>query len=404
MQTDISAKILATDAGAEANRILRSCVHCGFCTATCPTYQELGDELDGPRGRIYLIKDMLEGGDVTAATQQHLDRCLSCRACESTCPSGVEYAHLAEIGKTMIEEKVTRPIGQRVLRNVLLMILPHRSRFAFLLAIGQFFRPILPQSLQQKIPAKKTVSAYPTNQHARKVLLIEGCVQPSLSPEIDVAAAHVLDRLGISIERTHIAQCCGAVENHLHTKHSHAKEVGLNRVRANIDLWLPYLEQGAEAIISTASACALEIKEYAYLLRNDPAYAEKATKISAACRDISEIVGAENLEKVRKPRTNTVAFHASCTLQHGQKLSGMVEDILQRVGYELRPVANAHLCCGSAGTYSILEPEMSITLRDNKLKALSKGQPDIIASANIGCLNHLASGTHQRVKHWIELL
>jgi len=399
MQTNISAEILATETGAEANRILRSCVHCGFCTATCPTYQELGDELDGPRGRIYLIKDMLEGGDVTATTQQHLDRCLSCRACETTCPSGVEYAHLAEIGKEMIEEKVARPLKQRVLRKLLLLILPYRQRFSFLLAIGQFFRPILPQALQQKMPAKQTQLAFPAPQHQRKVLLIEGCVQPSLSPEIDVAAARVLDQLGISTLRTQVAQCCGAVENHLH-----AKEAGLNRVRANIDLWLPYLEQGAEAILSTASACALEIKEYGYLLRNDALYFDKAKRISAACRDIAEVLRDEDLSEFNVTTAKRIAFHAPCTLQHGQKLSGVVESILSGLGYELTPVQDAHLCCGSAGTYSILQPELSQQLRHNKLASLTAHAPELIATANVGCLHHMSGAAETPVQHWLNLL
>jgi len=399
MQTNISAEILATETGAEANRILRSCVHCGFCTATCPTYQELGDELDGPRGRIYLIKDMLEGGDVTATTQQHLDRCLSCRACETTCPSGVEYAHLAEIGKEMIEEKVARPFKQRVLRKLLLMVLPYRQRFSLLLGIGQFFRPILPQALQQKMPAKQTQLAFPVPQHQRKVLLIEGCVQPSLSPEIDVAAARVLDQLGISTLRTQVAQCCGAVENHLH-----AKEAGLNRVRANIDLWLPYLEQGAEAILSTASACALEIKEYGYLLRNDAEYSDKAKQISASCRDIAEVLRDEDLSGFSLTTAKRIAFHAPCTLQHGQKLNGVVESILSGLGYELTPVKDVHLCCGSAGTYSILQPELSQQLRHNKLTSLTAHAPELIATANVGCLHHMSGAAETPVQHWLNLL
>ncbi|MDQ6981292.1 MAG: glycolate oxidase subunit GlcF, partial [Ghiorsea sp.] len=284
MQTNIPQHILDTPQGKEANDILRSCVHCGFCTATCPTYQELGDELDGPRGRIYLIKEVLEGGEVTEKTQQHLDRCLTCRACETTCPSGVEYAHLTEIGKAIVEEKVGRPLGQRLLRSALVNILPNRTLFSALMTVGRVFRPVLPQVLKAKIPKGKKVAAYPNKEHLRKVLLIEGCIQPSMSPEIDVAAAHVLDKLGIQTLRTGQAQCCGAVENHLH-----AKEAGLQRVRANIDAWLPFVELGVEAILSSASACALEIKEYAHLLKHDPEYAEKAKIISEKAKDLVEV-------------------------------------------------------------------------------------------------------------------
>ncbi|MDQ6989308.1 MAG: glycolate oxidase subunit GlcF [Mariprofundaceae bacterium] len=399
MQTNIAQDILDTIDGAEANRILRSCVHCGFCTATCPTYQELGDELDGPRGRIYLIKDMLEGGEVSEKTQQHLDKCLSCRACETTCPSGVEYAHLAEIGKNMVEEKVGRSWSQSVLRWLLRKILPNAPIFAAFMAVGRVFRPVLPQILQQKIPKAKKVVAYPQQQHARQILLIEGCVQPTMSPEIDVATAHVLDKLGIETWRTQQAQCCGAVENHLH-----AKEAGLQRIRANIDAWLPFVDDGAEAIISTASACALEIKEYAYLLRNDAEYAEKAAIISAKAKDIVEVLSAENLSDFHITTPKRIAFHAPCTLQHGQKLNGSVEGVLSSLNYTLLPVQDGHLCCGSAGTYSILQPELSQTLRDNKLRSLSKDTPEIIATANIGCLHHMQAGTDIPVQHWIMLL
>lgn len=399
MQTNIPQSILDTPQGKEANAILRSCVHCGFCTATCPTYQELGDELDGPRGRIYLIKEMLEGGEVTEKTQQHLDRCLTCRACETTCPSGVEYAHLAEIGKAMVEEKVGRPLGQRLLRKALVIVLPSRPLFATLMMVGRIFRPLLPRSIKLKIPKAKKVAAYPRKEHLRKVLLIEGCVQPSLSPEIDVAAAHVLDKLGIQTLRVLQSQCCGAVENHLN-----AKEAGLNRVRTNIDIWLAYVELGVEAIISSASACALEIKEYAYLLKDDPEYAEKAKVISEKAKDLVEVLSAEDLSMFKLKEAQNIAFHAPCTLQHGQQLNGRVEPLLQAMGYELAPIADAHLCCGSAGTYSILQPKLSQTLRDNKVANLMAQQPQIIATANIGCLHHLAAGVNVEVVHWITLL
>ncbi len=399
MQTNIPQTILDTAEGKEANAILRACVHCGFCTATCPTYQELGDELDGPRGRIYLIKDMLEGGEVSQITQQHLDRCLSCRACETTCPSGVEYAHLAEIGKAMIEEKVKRPLKQRILRTMLLKILPNRLIFHVLLTLGRVFRPFLSKNMQKKIPKKQKTVSFPKKQHARQVLLIEGCVQPAMSPEIDVAMALVLDKLGIQTLRTGQAQCCGAVENHLN-----AKAAGLNRVRANIDAWMPYVDAGVESILSTASACALEIKSYAYLLRHDADYAEKAAIITAKAKDIAEVLAAEDLTSFKLSSPKRMTFHAPCTLQHGQQLTGNVEAILSGLGYELMPVQDAHLCCGSAGTYSILQPELSASLRDNKLRHLTAQPTEVIATANIGCLHHLQAGTDVEVKHWVTLL
>lgn len=399
MQTHIPPSVLDTPQGKEANDILRSCVHCGFCTATCPTYQELGDELDGPRGRIYLIKDMLEGGEVTQTTQQHLDTCLTCRACETTCPSGVAFAHLAEIGKVMVEEKVKRPFKQRVLRSVLVKVLPSRTLFGTLLGLGRLFRPVLPSALKNKIPQAKKVARFPQQEHLRKVLLIEGCVQPSMSPEIDVAAAHVLDKLGIQTLRLLQAQCCGAVEHHLN-----AKEAGLNRMRANIDAWFPYVELGVEAILSTASACALEIKEYGYLLKDDPEYADRAKIISDKAKDIVQVLADEDLSMFKLAEPRRIAFHAPCTLQHGQQLNGRVESLLMDLGYELTPVKDAHLCCGSSGTYSILQPELSQTLRDNKVKHLTAHQPELIATANMGCLHHIQAGVAVPVVHWITLL
>ena len=399
MQTHIPQSILDTPQGKEANDILRSCVHCGFCTATCPTYQELGDELDGPRGRIYLIKDMLEGGDVTKTTQKHLDTCLTCRACETTCPSGVAFAHLAEIGKAMVEDKVQRPLKQRLMRRLLVTVLPNRSLFGSLLAFARLFRPVLPSKLKKKIPKSQKTADFPKKEHLRKVLLIEGCVQPSMSPEIDVASAIVLDKLGIQTMRLLQAQCCGAVENHLN-----AKEAALKRVRLNIDLWMPFIELGVEAILSTASACALEIKEYAHMLKDDPEYAEKAKIISDKAKDIVQVLSEEDLSQFKLAEAKRIAFHAPCTLQHGQKLNGSVESLLTGLGYALMPVAGAHLCCGSAGTYSMLQPELSETLRDHKVKSLEVHQPEIIATANIGCLHHIQTGTDMVVKHWVTLL
>lgn len=400
MQTNISEKLLASEAGREADRILRSCVHCGFCTATCPTYQLLGDELDGPRGRIYQIKDMLEGGRVTATTLEHLDRCLTCRACESTCPSGVEYGHLVDIGRELAESKVKRPMRSRLMRRMLTRVLPEQQRFSTWLTIANLFRPLLPVRLQRALPMRGgKQSDWPEQRHNRIVLLIEGCVQPVVAANIDRAAAVVLDQLNISAVRTGVAQCCGAVEHHLNES-----DAALNRMRSNIDHWWPHVEQGVEAIISTASACTLEIKEYAYLLRHDEQYMDKAKKISDLARDISEVVAAEDLTVFSRQRSAQIAFHPSCTLQHGQKLNGVVEHVLQQVGFELLPVKDAHLCCGAAGTYALMQPEIGLELRERKLEALQGSQPHCIATANIGCLKHIDSASRVPVMHWIELL
>jgi len=400
MQTKIPAGKLASEAGKEADRILRSCVHCGFCTATCPTYQLLGDELDGPRGRIYLIKEMLESGSVTEKTREHLDRCLTCRSCESTCPSGVEYAHLLDIGRELCEAGTERPMGERMQRKAMVALLPNRARFSLLLKGASLLKPLLPQRLKASLPSvSQTQLNWPPLRHERKVLLIEGCVQPVLDAGIDRAAAIVLDRTGISVQRTGMAQCCGALEHHLN-----ATDVAVKRMRSNIDHWWPYLEAGVEAIISTASACALQLKEYGYLLRNDPAYAEKARQISALTADISELVAAQTLPIVPAGEAEKIAFHASCTLQHGQKLGGIVEAILSNAGYELVAVNDSHLCCGAAGTYTLLQPEIGEALRTNKIESLEAGRPTRIATANIGCMKQIEAASEIPVVHWIELL
>lgn len=400
MQTKIPLDILASEAGKEADRILRSCVHCGFCTATCPTYQLLGDELDGPRGRIYQIKGILEGGEVSEKTLEHLDRCLTCRGCESTCPSGVEYGHLVDVGRELVEERVKRPIVSRVMRKALSSVLPNRKRFSLLLHSANIFRPVLPERIKQVLPIPSNEQHHwPKTQHQRSVLLIEGCVQPVVASNIDHAAAVVLDQLGISTLRTNIAQCCGAVEHHLNES-----AAALNRMRRNIDHWWPWVEQGVEAIVSTASACSLELKEYAYLLRHDQSYADKATRISELASDISEIIAKEDLDILKKERSEQIAFHPSCTLQHGQKLNGVVEQILTDVGYQLKAVKESHLCCGAAGTYALVQPEIGLELRQRKLIALHEEKPQKIATANIGCLKHLDLASEVPVVHWIELL
>jgi len=400
MQTQLADFIKDTPQGREAEAILRACVHCGFCTATCPTYQLLGDELDSPRGRIYLVKQMLEGHPVSVKTQVHLDRCLTCRSCETTCPSGVNYHRLADIGRGIVAERVRRPVIQGLLRWGLRAVLPYRSRFTPLLRLGQSVRGLLPASLRSSVPPRQRAKPWPVSQHSRRMLLLDGCVQPGIAPNINAATARVLDRLGIQILSTPQAGCCGAVSYHLD-----AHQEGLDFMRRNIDAWWPDIEAGAEAIIITASGCGAMIKDYAHLLQDDPSYGAKARRVSELSKDIGEILAAEDdLSTLTVQSTPTVAFHSPCTLQHGQQLNGLVESLLTRLGFQLTPVADAHLCCGSAGTYSILQKKLSQQLRDNKLKALQTAEPALIATANIGCLMHLQSGTAMPVKHWIELL
>ncbi len=405
MQTHLAPEYQNTPEGREAEAILRKCVHCGFCTATCPTYQLLGDELDGPRGRIYLMKQVLEGAEPTRATQQHLDRCLTCRNCESTCPSGVQYGHLVDIGRKLVDAKVERPMGERMLRWALKEGLPS-PLFAPAMKMGQAVRGLLPKALQAKVPAPQNAGAWPTQTHTRKVLMLAGCVQPSMLPNINTATARVLDAAGIQTLVAPEAGCCGAVKFHLNDH-----DGGMDHMRQNIDAWWPYVEQGVEAIIMNASGCGVMVKDYGHVLQHDAAYAEKAKRISALTKDLSELL--PDLVPTLKPKLNSTAlkqaglqaFHPPCTLQHGQQLKGGVEKHLSDLGFEVKVSVNeAHLCCGSAGTYSVLNPDISYTLRDRKLGHLDALQPTAILSANVGCITHLQSGTDLPVKHWVEVL
>ncbi|HET9339715.1 MAG TPA: glycolate oxidase subunit GlcF [Casimicrobiaceae bacterium] len=403
MQTNLAPEFRGTPDGEEADAILRACVHCGFCTATCPTYQLLGDELDGPRGRIYLIKQVLEGGPVTAKTQLHLDRCLTCRSCETTCPSGVRYGRLADIGRKIVEDRVGRGAADAAVRWSLRKGLTSRSLFGGALALGRIARGLVPRELGRRIPASRPAGPWPAERHPRRMIALEGCVQPSIAPATDAALARVLDRIGISLVRVGGAGCCAAVPYHLND-HDGAREMA----RRNIDAWWPHLAAGAEAVVVTASGCGVMVKDYGHLLAHDPAYAERAAKVAALARDTVEVVGPE-WKKIAPLVAmdlgpQRVAFHAPCSLQHGMKIRGEVEEILRAIGHELLPVADAHLCCGSAGTYSILQPEIASTLKRNKLAALEADRPSVIATANIGCQAHLASGTARPVRHWIELL
>ncbi|SET54778.1 glycolate oxidase iron-sulfur subunit [Nitrosomonas marina] len=408
MQTRLADFIKNSPQGKEADAILRSCVHCGFCLATCPTYQLLGDELDSPRGRIYLMKQMLEGQSVSWKTQLHLDRCLTCRACESTCPSGVRYAELVDISRDLVEKQVKRPAGKKLLRYLLRKILPNPLLFKPLIKSGRFMRPLLPSSLKKKIPViRKSQRHWPAARHKRKMMVLEGCVQPTLSPDINPATARVLDTLGVSLITTAQSGCCGALAYHLN-----AQAEGVKAMRKNIDAWWPFIERNEiEAIVMTASGCGVTVKEYGHILRHDPAYANKAARISAITKDISEILATEQeslkllLNKHKSdPITPRIAFHSPCTLQHGQQVRGLAEQILLSAGFQLTSVPDSHLCCGSAGTYSILQPELSQQLLKNKVTALESDQPTEIATANIGCLTHLQNGTTLPVRHWIELL
>ena len=402
MQTNITEHFLNTAQGQQADAILRSCVHCGFCTATCPTYQLLGDELDSPRGRIYLIKQLLEGNAVTQKTQTHLDRCLTCRSCETTCPSGVQYGRLIDIGRELVDRRVIRPPLTRLKRFALRKILPYPKRFSILLKTGQLLKPFMPATIKQKTPGIQKAKPWPDLKKtlSRKMLVLQGCAQSVATPNTNCAAANILYKLNIELINASGAGCCGAVSQHLS-----APQEALQFMRRNIDAWWPHIEQGAEAIVITASGCGTIIKEYGHLLKHDVNYADKADKISKLAKDISEILSAENLPFERiKPETRHIAFQSPCTLQHGQKLNGVVESILNRCGFELAEVDDAHLCCGSAGTYSILQAELSQQLLNNKLTALQKHKPELIVTANIGCQLHIQTKANVPVKHWIELL
>ncbi|CAN5242106.1 glycolate oxidase subunit GlcF [soil metagenome] len=401
MQTALADFIRDTDDGREAEAILRRCVHCGFCTATCPTYQLLGDELDGPRGRIYLMKQVLEGQPATESTQLHLDRCLTCRSCETTCPSGVEYGKLVEIGRRVVDEQVGRSVAQRAVRATLKEGLTS-SMFAPAMRLGQAVRPLLPGFLKAKVPLRRDPGRWPSRTHARRIVMLEGCVQPSMSPGINTATARVADALGIEVLRPSTAGCCGAIRLHLNDR-----EPALDDMRRNVDAWHPLLEAGAEAIVINASGCGALIKEYGWQLRDDAAYAERAALVSARSIDLGEWLAgfeAELAERVDRTAASHVAYHPPCTLQHGQQSRGFVEQLLRSLGFEVSLPADSHLCCGSAGTYSVLQPELAGQLRERKVSALEATGAPTICSSNIGCITHLEGGSALPVLHWIELV
>ena len=413
MQTRLAPEFADSPDGQEAEAILRKCVHCGFCTATCPTYQLLGDELDGPRGRIYLMKQVLEGEKPTRKTQQHLDRCLTCRNCESTCPSGVQYGHLLDIGRKIVDAKVPRPAPEKALRWMLKEGLPS-PLFAPAMAMGKLVRPLLPHALKAKVPERQDPGVWPTRIHARKVLLLAGCVQPAMMPNINAATARVLDAAGIQTVIAPKAGCCGAVKFHLNDQ-----DGGRAEMRVNIDAWWPLVESGeVEAIVMNASGCGVTVREYGHFLKDDTDYAAKAQRIGALTKDLSELLPTlvEALRATRPDRVpgppagdtgagRHLAFHPPCSLQHGQQLRGGVEQHLAAFGFKVQVArSESHLCCGSAGTYSVLNPDLSHQLRDRKLGHLGELEPDVIVSANIGCITHLQSGTPTPVRHWVEVL
>jgi glycolate oxidase iron-sulfur subunit len=416
MQTNLADWIKDTPSGIEADAILKKCVHCGFCLATCPTYQLTGDELDSPRGRIYLMKEMLEGNVVTAKTQRHLDRCLTCRSCESTCPSGVQYGRLVDIGREVVESKVPRGWPDQLTRWILKNMLPKTALFTVGLGLGRAVKALLPNAIAKYVTSKRDEGVWPEPKHLRKMLVLDGCVQPAMAPSINHATARVLDKLGVSLVKAERAGCCGAIPHHLNDVHeAHAY------VKRNIDAWWPAIEAGAEAIVVTASGCGTMVAEYGHMLRNDIAYTEKAARVSALYRDVSQVIEQERsgLSVLLKAKNEVVpidaevmkqklAFHSPCSLQHGLKVRGVVENLLRDAGFELTHVPDGHLCCGSAGTYSILQAELSQQLLTNKVAALESGGPDVIATANVGCMAHIESGLHASsgtpILHWIELL
>lgn len=400
MQTNILSEIRNTPDGREAESILRKCVHCGFCTATCPTYQLLGDELDGPRGRIYLIKQLLEGKPASEKTMQHLDRCLTCRSCETTCPSGVHYSRLLDVGRRVLEPAVSRSLRVRILRYLLKRVIPSSRITGAFLFLGRSFSPFLPRGLQKKIPALRNSKKPLPERHERKMLLHPGCIQAATSPDINTSTQRVLSRLGIESSGTQPG-CCGAVHYHLNDIDT-AKDM----MRRNIDEWHTAIQQGNESIVFTASGCTCMVKEYAHIFRDDPQYAQKASDLVQHLRDIGEVLQKENRGNLsyRNTEPGNIAFHAPCTLQHGLQSGPEIEEFLKEAGYTLLPVQDAHLCCGSAGTYSVLQPELSQKLLHNKLDRLQKEQPAMIATANIGCMLHLETESKVPVRHWIELI
>jgi glycolate oxidase iron-sulfur subunit len=409
METKLAPQFVNTADGIEAKRILGKCVHCGFCTATCPTYQLLGDELDGPRGRIYLIKQIAEGQLPTEKTRGHLDRCLTCRNCESTCPSGVEYGKLVDIGRKWAEEKTApRPSAERITRWLLKEGLTSPTLFNTAMMMGRLMRPLMPETLKRKVPQGLPAGKRPQRHHTRKMLILEGCVQPGMLPNINNATIRVFDALSIELISSNKAGCCGALRYHLNDQNG-----GLADAKRNIDAWWPSIENGkdsVEAIVMNASGCGVMVKDYGHLLHDDPLYASKAKCVSELCKDLSEIMPQfqeQLVQKIGRDKKAGVVYHPPCTLQHGQQIRGKVEGLLESLGIGVNLCADSHLCCGSAGTYSVLQPILSEQLRQQKIQNLetacaSSGAKTVV-SGNVGCISHLHQD-HLPVRHWVEII
>ncbi|WP_284777000.1 glycolate oxidase subunit GlcF [Agrobacterium sp. lyk4-40-TYG-31] len=419
MQTSFTPQQLADPNVAESEKILRKCVHCGFCTATCPTYVTLGNELDSPRGRIYLIKDMLEN-DRPADKQvvTHIDRCLSCLACTTTCPSGVDYMHLVDHARVHIEKTYRRPLVDRMMRSLLAFVLPHPSRFRLALKLARFGRPFaglfrktatlkplaaMLELAPQTIPAASALSnpgTYsPQIEKRGRVAILGGCAQPVLDPVINDATIRLLTRLGVEVVLPEGEGCCGALVHHMGRE-----EQALASARRNVDVWMREIETGGlDAIIITASGCGTTIKDYGHMLRLDAAYAEKAARVSALAKDITEYLASLDLAPLERNGL-TVAYHSACSMQHGQKITAIPKLLLKAAGFTVRDPAEGHLCCGSAGTYNILQPEISATLKARKVKNIEATKADIIATGNIGCMTQIATGTAMPILHTVQLL
>jgi len=397
MRTVLDARVAGTSGGAIAEQALRACVHCGMCNATCPTYQLTGDELDGPRGRIYLMKQVLEGTAPTRLSLDHLDSCLSCRACETTCPSGVQYHRLYDIGHAAVAEAVGRPWPQRLQRRAIRWLSTNPGLFRLAVILGRSVRFALPAALRSKLPAPVAAGPRPQSDHARTMLMLTGCVQSAVAGHFNATTARVFDRLGIRLVEAPRAGCCGAVDFHLD-----AAEAAKAKARSNLDAWAPLIAAGAEALIVTSSGCAAFIRDYPDVLRDDPAYAPLARLAADLVRDPLQVLAEAELTPRRAPTEPRIAVHEPCTLQHGLKLTGGIAALLRRLGYDPQPVADSHLCCGSAGAYALTQPEMSARLKVNKLAALNASSPAAIYTANIGCWLQLGEDSPAPVRHWIE--
>jgi glycolate oxidase iron-sulfur subunit len=420
MQTNFSPTQLQNPATAEAEKILRACVHCGFCTATCPTFVLLGDELDSPRGRIYLIKEMLENDrPADAQTVKHIDRCLSCLACMTTCPSGVHYMHLVDEARAIIEKTYQRPLGDRLIRRLLGLILPYPARFRLALSAAFLAAPFAPlfaglgepgrriaamlrlaPKARPSAPASRRGPAPPKVPLKARIALLSGCAQKALRPEINDAAIRLLTRLGVETVLPRREACCGALDHHLGEE---AK--ALEKARRDIDVWTAEIEgHGLDAIVVTASGCGTMIKDYGFLFRNEPAYAAKAAQVSALAKDVAEFLATLALPEPQNPLSLSVAYHSACSMQHGQKIDAVPRELLAKAGFALREIPEGHLCCGSAGTYNILQPDLALALRNRKIANILKTSPDVVATGNIGCISQIANGTTIPVLHTVELL